>query len=169
MSDIEIKNMIEHEKLRVVKTIREKDNNADPLLLKIDAHVLFKEIEPNENFFKTMMLLRNYIDRRLQYVTDRKMFVQYGEWVYYPENEWEELLSFRHYQGSKKDLYTWASYIVHKDAKNGERFYIPDIIGDIVAEVFWDSKYRAKDGVGVWNGQDLEIDTKMYDKVFMVG
>ena len=148
MRDIEIKNMIEHEKLRVVKTIREEEYNDDESILRINAHILFRRIEPNERFFKTLMLLRNYEDKRLTYVTARKMFVQYGEWKYYPETEWEKLVSFRHYQGSKRDLYTWASYVVPKDATEGERFYIPDIIGDIVAEQFWGSTYRAKDGVG---------------------
>ena len=169
MRDIEIKHMIEHEKLRVVKTIREKEYNDDESILRINAHILFRRIEPNENFFTTLMLLRNYVDKRLTYVTARKMFVQYGEWKYYPENEWEELVSFRHYQGSKKDLYTWASYVVPKDAKKGERFYIPDIIGDIVAEQFWGSTYRAKDGVGVWNGEDLEIDESLYRETFIIG
>jgi len=169
MRDIEIKNVIEHEKLRVVKTIREKEYNDDESILKIDAHILFREIEPNENFFQNLMLLRNYQDKRLKYVTGREMFVQYGEWVYYPQNEWEELVSFRHYQGSKKDLYTWASYVVPKDAKVEERFYIPDIIGDIVAEEFWGSKYRAKDGVGIWNGRDLKIDKSLYEETFLIG
>jgi hypothetical protein len=59
--------------------------------------------------------------------------------------------------------------LVPKDAKEGERFYIEDVIDDIVAERFWGSIIRAKDGVGIWNGRNLEIDTKMYDKVFMVG
>ena len=169
MRDIEIKNMIEHEKLRVVKTIREEEYHNDESILRIDAHILFKRIEPNDNFFTTFMLLRNYEDKRLTNVTARKMFVQYGEWKYYPENEWEELVSFRHYQGSKKDLYTWASYVVPKYAKKGERFYVPDIIGDIVAEQFWGSIYRAKDGVGIWNGEDLEIDESLYEETFMIG
>ena len=169
MRDIEIKSMIEHEKLRVVKTIKERDYNDDASILKINAHILFREIEPNENFFQTLMLLRNYKDRRLKYVTGREMFVQYGEWKYYPENEWEELVSFKHYQGSKRDLYTWASYVVPRDAAEGERFYIPDIIGDIVAEEFWGSTYRAKDGVGIWNGNDIQIDKSIYKETFLIG
>ena len=95
MRDIEIKNMIQHDKLRVVKTIREEEYNDDESILRINAHILFRRIEPNERFFKTLMLLRNYEDKRLTYVTARKMFVQYGEWKYYPENEWEELVSFK--------------------------------------------------------------------------
>ena len=167
--DIEIKNMISHENMRVVKTIREKEYDDDETVLKLDAHIIFKQIEPNKSFFKKLMLLRNYKDGRTQYVTSRKMFVQYGEWRHYSEDEWEELVNFRDYQGSKKDLYSWAAYIVPKDANIDERFYVPDIIGDIVAEEFWGSTYRAKDGVGIWNGKDLEIDKSIYKETFMVG
>ncbi len=167
--DIEIKNMISHENMRVIKTIREKEYNDDETVLKLDAHIIFKQIEPNKSFFKKLMLLRNHKDGRTQYVTSRKIFVQYGEWRHYPEDEWEELVSFRDYQGSKKDLYSWAAYIVPKDVKIDERFYVPDIIGDIVAEEFWGSTYRAKDGVGIWNGKDLEIDKSLYEETFMIG
>ena len=167
--DIEIKNMISHENMRVVKTIREKEYDDDETVLKLDAHIIFKQIEPNKSFFKKLMLLRNYKDGRTRYVTSRKMFVQYGEEVNYPEDEWKELLNYEIYQGSKKDLYTWAMYLVPKDAKDGERFYIEDIIGDIVAERFWEGIYRAKDGVGIWNGEDLEIDVSLYEETFMIG
>ena len=60
-------------------------------------------------------------------------------------------------------------YLVPKDAREGERFYVEDVIDDIVAERFWDGIYRAQDGVGIWNGHNIEIDTKLYVRVFMVG
>ena len=41
--DIEIKNMIPHEKMRVVKTISANEYNEDETILKIDAHILFKK------------------------------------------------------------------------------------------------------------------------------
>ena len=44
-----------------------------------------------------------------------------------------------------------------------------DVIDDIVAERFWGGIYRAQDGVGIWNGYSIEIDTTLYDRVFMVG
>ena len=52
-------------------------------------------------------------------------------------------------------------YLVPKDARGGERFYVEDVIDDIVAERFWDGIYRAQDGVGIWNGHSIEIDTKL--------
>ena len=97
------------------------------------------------------------------------MYVQYGEKVEYPISEWEELLNYTDYQGLKQYLYTWALYIVPKDARIGERFYIPDIIGDIVAERFWGSTIRAKDGVGIWDGSDLKIDETLYEENFLIG
>ena len=53
--------------------------------------------------------------------------------------------------------------------KHYYNFFEPNY-GDIIS--FNENKKEtglAKDGVGIWNGKDLEIDTKMYDKVFMVG
>jgi len=60
-------------------------------------------------------------------------------------------------------------YLVPKDAREGERFYIEDVIGDIVAERFWGSIIRAKDGEAVWNGRNLEIDKSLYEKTFLIG
>ena len=168
MSDIEIGNK---NNLRVVRTVREKNYNKYSLSAedRNKNHLITQTINPNKDFFSTMLLLQNYRTGQIEYATSRKMFVQYGREINYPENEWKQLLAYEVYQGSKDDLYTWAMYLVPKDAIEGERFYIEDVIGDIVAERFWDGIYRAKDGEAIWNGKDLEIDTKMYDKVFMVG
>ena len=168
MSDIEIHN---GENLRVIKTIREKDYNRYSLSVEDKAknNLIMKKIEPNEDFISRRMMLQNYKTGEIKEVSDRKMYVQYGEEVNYPYEQWKELLTYKIYQGSKKDLYTWAMYLVPKDAKEEERFYIEDIIGDIVAERFWEGIYRAKDGVGIWNGEDLEIDVSLYEKTFLIG
>ena len=168
MSDIEIQN---NENLRVVKTIRGKNYNRYSLNddVRDKNHLITKTIKPNEEFFSRRLILQNYKTGEIIKVTDRKMFVQYGEEKNYPISEWKELLSYQVYQGSKEDLYTWAMYLVPKDAKDGERFYIEDIIGDIVAERFWEGIYRAKDGVGIWNGEDLEIDVSLYEETFLIG
>ena len=168
MSDIEIQN---HENLRVVKTIREKDYNRYSLNDddRDKNHLIAKTIKPNEEFFSRRLILQNHKTGEIVKVTDRRMFVQYGEEKNYPISEWKELLSYQVYQGSKEDLYTWAMYLVPKDAKVGERFYIEDIIGDIVAERFWDGIYRAKSGVGIWNGLDLDIDESLYEETFLIG
>ena len=171
MSGVQIDNLVKGQNLRTVKTLREKDYNKYSLSAedRNKNHLITKTIEPNEEFFSRMILLKNYKTGELKEVKDRHMFVQYGEHITYSENEWEELLTYRIYQGSKSQLYTWAMYLVPKDAKEGERFYVKDVIDDIVAERFWDGIYRAQDGVGIWNGHSIEIDTKLYDRVFMVG
>ena len=166
--------IFEHDRsknLRTVKTIREKSYDKDYLSAEDirNNHIITKKIEPNEDFFSTRMLLKNYKTGALKQVTDRQMFVQYGEHVYYPETEWEELLTFKKYRGSNYYLYTWAMYLVPKDAKKGERFYIEDVIDDIVAERFWGGVYRAEDGVGTWDGKDIVIDKSLYDRMFLVG
>ena len=168
MSDIEIGNK---NNLRVVRTIREKNYNKYSLSAedRNKNHLITQTIKPNQDFFSTKLLLQNYRTGEIEYATSRKMFVQYGREINYPENKWKQLLAYEVYQGSKDYLYTWAMYLVPKNAKEGERFYIEDVIDDIVAERFWGSVIRAKDGEAVWNGRNLEIDTKMYDKVFMVG
>ena len=168
MSDIEIQN---NENLRVIKTIREKNFNRYSLSAedRNKNYLITKTIEPNQDFFSSRMILQNYKTGEIEKVTSRKMFVQYGEERNYPISEWKELLTYQIYQGSKKDLYTWAMYLVPKDAKDGERFYIEDIIGDVVAERFWKGIYRAKDGVGTWNGEDLEIDISLYEETFLIG
>ena len=168
MSDIEIGN---ENNLRVVRTIREKNYHKYSLSAedRNKNYLITKTIKPNKDFFSSMLLLQNHRTGEIKHATSRRMFVQYGEEINYPEDEWEKLLAYEIYQGSKNDLYTWAMYLVPKHAEEGERFYIEDVIDDIVAERFWGSVIRAKDGVGIWNGSNLEIDTKMYDKVFMVG
>jgi len=171
MSGVQIDNLVKGQNLRTVKTLREKDYNKYSLSVedRNKNYLITKTIEPNEEFFSRMMLLKNHRTGELKEVKGRNMFVQYGEHITYSETEWEELLTYRIYQGSKRYLYTWAMYLVPKDAKEGERFYVEDVIDDIVAERFWDGIYRAQDGVGIWNGHKLEIDTKLYDRVFMVG
>ena len=171
MSGIQIDNLVRGQNLRTVKTLREKDYNKYSLSAedRNKNYLITKSIEPNEDFFSRMMLLKNHRTGELKEVKDRNMFVQYGEHINYSEDEWEELLTYRIYQGSKRYLYTWAMYLVPKDASEGERFYVEDVIDDIVAERFWGGIYRAQDGIGIWNKHSIEIDTKMYDRVFMVG
>ena len=168
MSDIEIGN---ENNLRVVRTIRKKNYHKYSLSAEDRSknYLVTQTIKPNENFFSSMLLLQNYRTGEIKHATSRRMFVQYGEEINYPEDKWEKLLAYEIYQGSKDDLYTWAMYLVPKDAREEERFYIEDVIDDIVAERFWGSVIRAKDGEAVWNGRNLEIDKTLYKKTFLIG
>jgi len=168
MSDIEIGN---ENNLRVVRTIREKNYQKYSLSAedRNKNYLVTQTIKPNQDFFSSMLLLQNYRTGEIKHATSRRMFVQYGEEINYPEDEWEQLLAYEIYQGSKNDLYTWAMYLVPKDAEEGERFYIEDVIDDIVVQRFWDSIIRAKDGVGIWNGRNLEIDENYYKDTYVIG
>jgi hypothetical protein len=168
MSNIEIGNK---DNLRVVRTIREKNYQKYSLSAedRNKNYLVTQTIKPNQDFFSSMLLLQNNRSGEIKHATSRRMFVQYGEEINYPENEWKQLLAYEVYQGSKNDLYTWAMYLVPKDAIEGERFYVEDVIDDIVVQRFWDSIIRAKDGVGIWNGINLEIDENCYKDTYVIG
>jgi hypothetical protein len=168
MSNIEIGNK---DNLRVVRTIREKNYQKYSLSAedRNKNYLVTQTIKPNQDFFSSMLLLQNNRTGEIKHATSRRMFVQYGEEINYPENEWKQLLAYEVYQGSKNDLYTWAMYLVPKDAIEGERFYVEDVIDDIVVQRFWDSIIRAKDGVGIWNGINLEIDENCYKDTYVIG
>ena len=116
MSGIQIDYLVKGQNLRTVKTLREKDYNKYSLSAEDRSknHLIAKTIQPNEAFFSRRVLLKNYKTGEIKEVTDRHMFVQYGEYITYSETEWEELLTFKIYQGSKSYLYTWAMYMVPK-------------------------------------------------------
>ena len=168
MSNIEIGNK---DNLRVVRTIREKNYQKYSLSAedRNKNYLVTQTIKPNQDFFSSMLLLQNNRSGEIKHATSRRMFVQYGEEINYPENEWKQLLAYEVYQGSKNDLYTWAMYLVPKDAIEGEKFYVEDVIDDIVVQRFWDSIIRAKDGVGIWNGRNLEIDENYYKDTYVIG
>lgn len=168
MSNIEIGNK---DNLRVVRTIREMNYQKYSLSAedRNKNYLVTQTIKPNQDFFSSMLLLQNNRTGEIKHATSRRMFVQYGEEINYPENEWKQLLAYEVYQGSKNDLYTWAMYLVPKDAIEGERFYVEDVIDDIVVQRFWDSIIRAKDGVGIWNGINLEIDENCYKDTYVIG
>ena len=168
MSNIEIGNK---DNLRVVRTIREKNYQKYSLSAedRNKNYLVTQTIKPNQDFFSSMLLLQNNRSGEIKHATSRRMFVQYGEEINYPENEWKQLLAYEVYQGSKNDFYTWAMYLVPKDAIEGERFYVEDVIDDIVVQRFWDSIIRAKDGVGIWNGINLEIDENCYKDTYVIG
>ena len=168
MSNIEIGNK---DNLRVVRTIREMNYQKYSLSAedRNKNYLVTQTIKPNQDFFSSMLLLQNNRTGEIKHATSRRMFVQYGEEINYPENEWKQLLAYEVYQGSKNDLYTWAMYLVPKDAIEGERFYVEDVIDDIVVQRFWDSIIRAKDGVGIWNGINLKIDENCYKDTYVIG
>ena len=159
--------------LRVVRTIRKRNrDDIYDLGVEIDKgnYIVPIKIEPNKDFITNRMLLKNIEDGSIVDVTSRRVYVQYGSIREYPSDEWKEILQYQNYQGSLENCYyEWAVYIVPKDAEKGEKFYIEDMIQDIVAEKFWGSIIRAKDGYATWNGSDLKIDESLYREDFLIG
>jgi len=155
-------------KLRVIKTVYDtyKLNAAQ----KDSCHCLIRKIERTSSLYSSRCLFRNYKTGEYEFMPSRENFVQYGEWKNYPEEEWELIEEVEFYNRVRNpNAAGWGAYIIPKDAKVGERFYIEDIIEDILMEHFWDSRYPATDGECVWNGNDIEIDKRVYDQTFLIG
>ena len=154
--------------LRVIKTVYDtmKLNSAQ----KDGHHCLIKKIERTGNLYSYWCLFRNYKTGEYEFMPSRKNYVQYGEEKNYPEEEWEIIEKVKFYNRVRNSsALGWAAYIIPKDAKVGERFYIEDIIEDILMEHFWSSKFAATDGECIWNGNDIEIDKSLYDRTFLIG
>ena len=151
--------------LRVVQTVR----NLNELTSEISKtnHIIFQRVTRNPSFETERMLLRSYADLTIVDVPSRSFHRRDG-WHEYSEEEWELVYFFKSYSGNNSDE-GWAAYLVPKDAEVGERFYISELIEDVVAEEFWDSIIPAIDGEAIWSGKSLDLDASIYDEQFMVG
>ena len=151
--------------LSVVKTVR----NLNELTSQISKsnHIIFQRVTRNPSFETERMLLRSYADLTIVDVPSRSFHRRDG-WHEYSEEEWELVYFFKSYSGNNSDE-GWAAYLVPKDAEVGERFYIEEVIEDIVAEIFWGTAIPANDGEAFWNGKGLDLDTTVYDESFVVG
>lgn len=63
-------------------------------------------------------------------------------------NTWHPLIS----------THPFAAYLVPYDAEEGERFFIPDVIEDIVGHRHNTYKYRISSGFGTYKDKDIEIE-----------
>ena len=151
--------------LRVVQTVR----NLNELTSEISKsnHIIFQRVTRNPSFETERMLLRSYADLTIVDVSSRSFHRRDG-WHEYSEEDWELVCFFKSYSGNNSDE-GWAAYLVPKDAEVGERFYISELIEDVVAERFWNSIIPAIDGEAIWSGKSLDLDTSIYDEQFMVG
>ena len=131
-------------------------------------HVLIRKLEPNEDCYTYSLVLRNRKNGKYITVPSRRFYVQYGELREYSFSEWIEVTSLKKYRG-KNIRENWGAYIVPKNAKVDEIFYIENLMEDIVAEKFWGSIHCAKDGIAKWDGEDLNLDLDVYKENFLVG
>ena len=151
--------------LSVVKTVR----NLNELTSQISKsnHIIFQRVTRNPSFETERMLLRSLADLTIVDVPSRSFYIRDGLQEY-SEDQWELVHFFKSYSGNNLDE-GWVAYLVPKDAEVGERFYIEEVIEDIVAEIFWGTAIPANDGEAFWNGKGLDLDTTVYDESFVVG
>ena len=155
-------------KLRVVKTV---DNKNDLNEAVINGYItLVRKLERNPKLNREYLLLKNYQTKRYVNVPSRTIYRQHGRsTLEFPDTEWELVLKYDHYHRSLRKNKPWAAYVIPARPVIGERFYIEDIIEDIFITKFWDNIISASDGEAIWNGNNLEIDYKLYDSFTIVG
>ena len=178
----------EYKKFRVIKTLhedyipRKEFSNDDEYrhskyekkieLLKKEKdkgnHVLIRKLEPNKYCYTYSLVLKNRKDGKYVTVPSRRFHVQRGELREYSFFDWIEVTSLNNYKG-KNLKESWGAYIVPKNAKVDEIFYIENLMEDIVAQKFWGDIHCAKDGVAKWDGEDLNLILDVYNKTFIMG
>ena len=50
-----------------------------------------------------------------------------------------------------------------------KKFYIPDLIEDVVASQFWGSVWYSSNAEYIWTGEKLELDYSIYDRFVKIG
>ena len=50
-----------------------------------------------------------------------------------------------------------------------KKFYIPDLIKDVVASQFWGSVWYSSNAEYIWTGEKLELDYSIYDRFVKIG
>ena len=110
---------------------------------------------------------QNRYPERTVIVPRRTLYRQYGRIIEYPESEWEQTGTITVYNG-RNLIPNWGAYIIPKDAKIGESFYVQTVLEDIIATDFW-GPILAQDEIARWNGNDLEIDLERYKEIHLIG
>ena len=59
--------------------------------------------------------------------------------------------------------FDWAAYVLPLDPREGETFYVEDLIEDILVSEFWGEKIYSVDGIANWDGKGLEFRRDLYD------
>lgn len=153
--------------LRIVKTIytAEELNTASK-----KGHVTILEpINLNPDLYQKEILLKNYSTGEFVEVPAREFYVQYGKLKSYPESEWQLISTYKKYARPKRLNQSWAAYVLPISPEKNERFYIEDIIEDIMADNFWYSIIVASSGEAVWTGLELKIDLEPIKRFRLIG
>jgi hypothetical protein len=145
---------------RIVKTVFDL-NEANDCVAKGHT-VIFQPVQLNDELFSHNFVFKNRNDGQFRIAESRVYFVQYGRRIELPEEEWELVMPVKYYARERSLNTEWAAYVLPLDPKEGEIFYIEDLIEDIRVNEFWSSKIYAVDGVAEWNGHELEFRRDLY-------
>ena len=147
--------------LRIIETIFELDE--------VNAHisngrvVLFEPIKLNQRLYREGFIFKNYKNGHCRFAESRRFPVQYGRWEELTEDNWEQILPVKIYARKRSLNFNWAAYVLPLDPREGETFYVEDLIEDILVSEFWGEKIYAVDGIAIWDGKDLEFYRELYD------
>jgi hypothetical protein len=147
--------------LRPIETIFE--------LEEVNAHisngrvVLFELIELNERLYREGFIFKSYMNGHCRFAESRLCPVQHGGWEELTEDNWEQILPVKIYARKRSLNFNWAAYVLPLDPREGETFYVEDLIEDILVSEFWGEKIYAVDGIAIWDGKGLEFHRELYD------
>jgi len=129
---------------------------------------LFKKRAKNPDLRFNELILRHRISGQFVSVPDRMVFQQYDKSpTYYEEDEWLLIEEVKGYARPSPHLSSWGFYILPEDAGIGEKFFIPELIEDLLATEFWGTKIAAETAVATWTGEDLVIEPSSYRRVLI--
>ena len=124
---------------------------------------LVKHKEFNTELNISALLLRNRTSGEYVVVPDRTVYQQYAKArLTYGEAEWELVQAVEGYARRIHNESNWGAYVLPGDAELGERFFISELIEDLVASKFWYSVIPAETAEATWDGSELIIDHSSY-------
>ena len=131
-----------------------------------------REVKINPELQTTSLLLKERLTGEYIHVPSRLFYTSNYTQQFkkeYPEELYELVLETNEYHRIRKTNQNWGAYILPEDAKPKERFYIPNIIEDIVSSKFKGMILVATDGIGIFTGESFELDKSVYSNNQIVG
>lgn len=126
-----------------------------------DTIAIFRKTELNPELWVEGSILKDRKTGEFVDVPSRHFWTRQGPRDY-PEIEWEWMAPSRTYRREVSLHRSWGAYVVPNNLNIGDRIFLPELIEDVYAHEFWGDPFPADDGVGVWNGSDLELDLSVY-------
>lgn len=124
---------------------------------------IIRPLRKNPELELSSLLLRHRRHGHYAVTPSRNVYQQYGRNPeVYSEDEWELIQEIDGYARAIRHESNWGAYIVPSDASIDERFFIGELIEDLVASEFWYTVYTAESAEAVWDGTDLVIDPRSY-------